>query len=326
MRVIAVKDRKSHTLVLALVVPCYNEEEVLKETIRQLSAELKQLIHDEKISPKSFVKFVDDGSRDQTWDIIDSNAQENPLVKGLKLSKNEGHQNALLAGMASVEGKCDCMVSLDADLQQDPKAIARMLVKYHEGYEIVLGVRSDRASDTVFKKMTAEGYYRVMQLMGVELQFNHADYRLMSQRAVVFFLQFKERNLFIRGIVKLIGLKTTTVSFTSGERFAGESKYPLKKMLSFAWDGITSFSVLPLKFIMWTGFIIFVLSIVIGIHSLYIVLFTDEAVPGWASTVLPMYFMGGVQLLAIGILGEYIGKIYKETKGRPRFFVEEEIE
>jgi glycosyltransferase involved in cell wall biosynthesis len=165
-----------------------------------------------------------------------------------------------------------------------------------------------------------------MQLMGVELQFNHADYRLMSQRAVVFFLQFKERNLFIRGIVKLIGLKTTTVSFKSGERFAGESKYPLKKMLSFAWDGITSFSVLPLKFIMLTGFVIFVLSMMIGVYSLYIVLFTDEAVPGWASTVLPMYFMGGVQLLSIGILGEYIGKIYKETKGRPRFFVEEEIE
>jgi glycosyltransferase involved in cell wall biosynthesis len=284
------------------------------------------LIGDKKISPESFIKFVDDGSRDQTWNIIESYAKTNPLVRGLKLSKNEGHQNALLAGMTSIEGKCDCMVSLDADLQQDPQAIGSMLAKYHEGYEIVLGVRSDRTSDNFFKKRTAESYYRMMQLMGVELQFNHADYRLMSQRAVVFFLQFKERNLFIRGIVKLIGLKTTTVSFRSGERFAGESKYPLKKMLSFAWDGITSFSVLPLKFITLTGFVIFVLSMMIGIYSLYIVLFTDEAVPGWASTVLPMYFMGGVQLLSIGILGEYIGKIYKETKGRPRFFVEEEIE
>lgn len=311
--------------ILATVVPCYNEEEVLERTYSELDNYYKELIHNGMIDTKSFILFVDDGSVDATWSLIKQFSQESEHIKGLKLSRNQGHQIALLAGMQAVHGKCDCMISIDADLQQDYRAIEKMLHEYKNGKEIVLGIRNDRGSDTFFKKFTAEGYYKLMHLMGVDIEFNHADYRLLSHKALSYFLQFQERNLFIRGIVKLIGLPTAKVYFDVKEREAGESKYTLKKMLSFAWDGITSFSVVPLKLITIVGFLIFIFSIGAGLDALYTVFFTDDAVPGWASTVLPMYFMGGIELLAIGIIGEYIGKIYTETKHRPHYFIEEEI-
>ncbi len=311
---------------LAIVIPCYNEEEVLPETVKRLGELYTRLVNTHKILGKSYIVFVDDGSQDATWEMISSYADTYPFIKGIKLSKNEGHQHALLAGMAYAHRThTDCMVSLDADLQQDPDAVEVMVEKYREGYEVVLGIREDRESDSFFKKMTAEGYYTLMHFMGVDIEFNHADYRLMSYKALSFFLQFKERNLFIRGMIKLIGLKTTKVYFKTTERFAGESKYTLKKMLSFAWSGITSFSLFPLKLITITGFIIFLGSIVLSLDVLYTVYFTNEAVPGWASTVLPLYFIGGIQLLALGVIGEYIGKIYAETKGRPHYFIEEEV-
>ena len=310
---------------LAIIVPCYNETEVLPETLRQLIALYHQLIEKSLVSTQSFISFVDDGSIDTTWKIIQKFAQQYPFIKGIKLSKNEGHQHALLAGMEEAVEKCDCMVSMDADLQQDPLAVIDMLAQYQQGYEVVLGIREDRQSDSLFKKFTAESYYKLMSAMGVDIEFNHADYRLLSHKALSFFLQFKERNLFIRGIVKLVGLKSTKVYFKSSARFAGESKYPLKKMLSFAVAGITSFSVVPLKLITISGIFIFFLSFIAGFDALFTVLFTNDAVPGWASTVLPMYFLGGVQLLSIGILGEYIGKIYTETKARPLYFIEETI-
>ncbi len=312
--------------ILALIIPCFNEQEVLDETIRQLEIVLRQLIENKKISNESYMKFIDDGSKDNTWQIIKSCSKNSHLIKGLKLSKNEGHQNALLAGMESVKDKCDCLISLDADLQDDLSAITEMIDRYDEGYEIVLGVRNDRSSDSFFKKFTAESYYKVMHLMGVDLEFNHADYRLMSEKALNFFLQFEERNLFIRGMIKLVGLKSTSVYYERNERFAGESKYPLKKMLSFAWNGITSFSVLPLKFITILGFLIFFASMLMGTYIFYIAVLTDKAVPGWASTVLPIYFIGGIQLLSIGILGEYIGNIYTESKRRPHYFIEVETD
>jgi glycosyltransferase involved in cell wall biosynthesis len=311
--------------ILAIVIPCYNEEEVLSETIKRLKNLYIELLDNRTINEESFIIFVDDGSIDNTWSIIKQTSQIYSFIKGIKLSKNEGHQNALLAGMQHVSSLCDCMVSMDADLQQDPNAVKEMLNAYTEGYEIVLGIREDRESDSFFKKFSAEKYYKLMQMMGVEIEFNHADYRLMSKKSLYFFLQFKERNLFIRGMVKLVGLKTKKIYFKSSERFAGESKYPLKKMLSFALAGITSFSVFPLKLITISGIIIFIITMILGLDALYTVLFTEEAIPGWASTVLPIYFLGGVELLALGILGEYIGRIYTETKNRPLYFIEEEI-
>jgi len=312
--------------ILALVIPCFNEEEVLDKTIPQLEVILNELINKKKISNKSYIKFIDDGSIDNTWNIIKQYSIKNNQVKGIKLSKNEGHQKALLAGMESVYSKCDCLISLDADLQDDLNAIEKMIDKYQEGYEIVLGVRDNRDNDSFFKKFTAESYYKIMKLMGVDIEFNHADYRLMSKKALGFFLQLKEKNLFIRGMVKLVGLKTTRVFYKRNKRVAGESKYPLKKMLSFAWDGITSFSVMPLKFITILGVFTFFISILITIYVLYIALYTNDAVPGWASTVLSIYFIGSIQLLSLGVLGEYIGKVYTETKNRPNYFIEEKIE
>ena len=311
---------KSKQPTLAIVIPCFNEEEVLNKTYIEIEKLIKKLI-----SSRSFALFVDDGSFDNTWELIKKFSINNNSIHGIKLSKNEGHQNALLAGMRHVASKCDCMVSIDADLQQDMNAIFEMLEKYQEGYEIVLGIREDRESDSFFKKITAESFYKLMQIMGVEIERNHADYRLMSKRALNFFLQFREKNLFIRAMVKKVGLQTTKVYFKTSKRVAGESKYTLKKMLSFALNGITSFSVFPLKLITISGFIIFFFSIIASIDALYTALFTNNAVPGWASTVLPMYFLGGVELLAIGILGEYIGKIYTEVKDRPLYFIEEEV-
>jgi len=308
---------------LAVVLPCYNEEEVLTQTIQNIEDIFNKLLKKELIDYGSFILFVDDGSNDNTWKIIFEKSKKNNFFKGLKLSKNEGHQHALLAGMHEVTHQCDCMISLDADLQQDPNAIFDMLEKFKEGYEIVLGVRDNRETDGFFKRVTAQNYYKLMKLMGVDLVANHADYRLMSNKALILLGMFKEKNIFLRGLVRLIGLKSTIITFQNRERFSGESKYTFRKMLTFAWNGISSFSVVPLKIITILGLLVFLLSLILGLYVLYSVLISQNAVPGWASTVLPMYLLGGVQLLSLGIIGEYLGKIYTEVKNRPSYFIEE---
>ena len=317
----------SHTTpLLSIVVPCYNEEEVLKETFTQLSSILKKMIIEKKVSDKSFILFVDDGSHDKTWKIIENEASNSSTIQGLKLSRNVGHQNALVAGMQYVTDTCDALISIDADLQDDVNAIFIMVDEFLKGNDIVYGVRSKRDKDTLFKKFSAETFYTVMKLMGVNLIFNHADYRLLSKKALNNLNAFPESNLFLRGIIPTIGLPHSIVYYERDERFAGESKYPLRKMLSFAWDGVTSFSSTPLRFISILGFLISLLSISMSVYIFYIVIFTDKALPGWASTVLPIYFIGGIQILSIGVAGEYIGKIYKETKRRPLYFIEEATE
>jgi glycosyltransferase involved in cell wall biosynthesis len=308
---------------LSIVLPSYNEEEVLNETASRLLSLFKILIKKEKIDISSRICFVDDGSRDKTWQIIEELSKENLHVSGIKLSRNRGHQNALLAGLFNVDG--DIVISIDADLQDDINIIEEMIDSYTNGNDIVYAVRKERKTDTAFKRATAEGFYKVMHLMGVDIVFNHADYRLMSRRAIEHLKEFKEVNLFLRAMIPLVGFKSDSVYYDRAERFAGESKYPLKKMLSFAWDGITSFSVMPLRFITAVGFLIFVATLIMSGWVLWIKLFSQEAVPGWASTVLPIYFIGGIQVLSIGIVGEYIGKIYMETKERPRFIIEKTI-
>jgi len=300
---------------LSIVLPCYNEEEVLLETSSRMLSLLLSLTEKQKISKESLIYFVDDGSKDNTWRIIEELASKNANIKGIKLSRNRGHQNALLAGLFTAEG--DALVSIDADLQDDVEAIEQMVDEYNSGSEIVYGVREERKTDTAFKRITAEGFYKVMHLMGVDIVFNH--------NVVEHLKEYKEVNLFLRAMVPLVGFKSSNVYYERAERFAGESKYPLKKMLSFAWDGITSFSIMPLRFITATGFILFIVTILMTAWILGTKLFTDNAIPGWASTVLPIYFIGGVQVLSIGIVGEYIGKIYMETKERPRFIIEKVI-
>lgn len=305
---------------IAIVVPCFNEEEVLLETTRQLESLIRGLISEGLIAKNSLIYYVDDGSRDSTWAIIERLAGNNEFVRGIKLSRNSGHQNALIAGLFSAEG--DVLISVDADLQDDLDAIREMLIKYHAGADIVLGVRRERSTDTFVKRFTAESYYKLLDIMGVEVVFNHADYRLMSRNAVESLRDFQEVNLFLRGIIPLIGYKVDTVMYDRKERFAGESKYPLSKMLALAWQGITSFSALPLRMITWLGLVISLVSLGISLWVLNIRFFTSEAIPGWASTVLPIYFLGGLQFFCIGIIGEYVAKIYMETKRRPRYFVE----
>lgn len=307
---------------LSIVVPCYNEEEVLQETIKRLSEVLKDLINKGKISNNSFLLFVDDGSKDKTWDIVLTSSKYNNFVKGIKLSKNTGHQNALMAGMECVMDKCDCAITIDADLQDDVGVIEEFVDKYLNGADIVFGIRKNRENDSVFKKYSALAFYKMMELLGTSIVYNHADYRLMSKRVILSLLSFEERNLFLRGIVSNIGYKTDVVYYNRQPRFAGKTKYPLRKMLAFAWEGITSFSIMPLRIITAIGFAISLLTMFMGGVVLYITLFTDEAVPGWASTVLSIYFIGGVQLLSIGVIGEYIGKIYMEAKKRPRYLIE----
>ncbi len=310
--------------ILSFIVPCYNEEETLKETTTLLTKKLEDLINSNKINETSYILFVDDGSKDNTWEILKNNSILKK-IKALKLSKNYGHQYALLAGINFVEDKCDVLISLDADLQDDINAIDEMIEKFLQGYEIVYAARSNRDNDTFFKKSTAEIYYKLMKLIGVDLVFNHADYRLMSNKAINFFNSFHEINLFIRGIIPLLGLKSTIIYYERKKRFAGESKYSLRKMISFAFNGITSFSIMPLRVISFVGFLVFCMSLILGTYSLYAAIFTNSTIPGWASTVLPIYFIGGIQLLSLGIVGEYIGKIYIETKKRPRYFIEEII-
>jgi glycosyltransferase involved in cell wall biosynthesis len=310
--------------VLTIVVPCYNEEEVLPETTQQLCAVIEVLIQDKLVSDTSTILFVDDGSKDQTWSLIEKAHHSNSFVTGLKLAKNAGHQNALLAGLMKAKAYSDCVVSIDADLQDDVSAIREFVVKYHEGYEIVYGVRENRDTDTFFKRATAQGFYMLMTKMGVRIHYNHADFRLMSKRTLEELEKFQEVNLFLRGIVPLIGFPSTKVNYSRKERFAGESKYPLKKMLAFAFDGITSFSVTPIRFVTLMGFLLFVFSIVAAIYAIVGKLL-GSTVTGWTSLVLSVWFIGGVQLLALGLIGEYIGKIYKEVKHRPLYVIEKAV-
>ena len=305
-----------------MVVPCYNEEEVLDETTRQLTEKLDHLIKEGKISGKSRILYVNDGSKDQTWPIISRLHEEHELISGLNLSRNRGHQNAVLAGLMYVKEYCDAAISMDADLQDDINAIDEMVDKFNQGIDVVYGVRSSRKKDTFFKKFTAEGFYKMMKWMGVDIVFNHADYRLMSKRVLQQLENYKEVNLFLRGIVPLIGYPSDCVYYERHERFAGESKYPLKKMLSFAFDGITSFSVKPIRFILSLGMLIFLVSVGILIYSI-VRYFLGETVLGWSSLMVSIWALGGLQLLAIGIVGEYIGKMYLETKERPRFAIQE---
>ena len=310
---------------LYIVVPCYNEEEVLPETSRRLRAKLEQLMAAGKISRKSRVLYVNDGSKDRTWELISRLHEACPLFCGVDLTRNRGHQNALLAGLMTAKDRADMVISMDADLQDDVDAVDAMVDKFLEGVDIVYGVRSSRKRDTFFKRTTAEGFYRVMNAMGAETVFNHADYRLMSRRALEGLAQFKEVNLFLRGIVPMIGYRTDTVEYERGERFAGESKYPLKKMLSFAMEGITSLSVKPLRMITGLGFLIFLVSLVMIVYNI-VRWAMGATVTGWASLACSIWLIGGLILLSLGVVGEYIGKIYLEAKGRPRFLIRQVLE
>lgn len=306
---------------LYVVVPCYNEEAVLKETASRLLGLFTALTKENLICEKSRIVFVDDGSADATWDIISSLADEHPGIEGIKLAHNAGHQNALLAGLMSVRNKCDCAVSIDADLQDDINAIREMVIRFRDGYEIVYGVRSERATDTFFKRSTAQSFYRLMHLLGVDLVYNHADYRLMSRRALEALSDFGEVNLFLRGIVPQLGFKHCSVQYARAERFAGESKYPLKKMIAFALEGITSFSVKPLRLITYLGIVFILVALGVIAYALY-EHFVGHTIEGWTSLLVSLWFIGGSVLLACGVTGEYIGKIYLEVKHRPKYFIE----
>ena len=307
---------------LYVVIPCYNEEEVLPETEKRLSDKLNRMISEKIISEDSRIVFVDDGSKDKTWTIIEEMYGNNPLVLGIKSSRNRGHQNTLLEGLITVKNDCDVVISMDADLQDDIEVLDQFIEKYTAGCDIVYGVRSARKKDTWFKKTTAEGFYKLMNGMGVNIVYNHADYRLMSARAIAELDGFKEVNLFLRGIVPMIGFQTDVVEYERNERFAGESKYPLKKMIAFAVDGITSLSVKPIRLITSVGIIIFFASIILLLYYLISYLLGHEVVKGWTTLILSIWAIGGLELLAIGIVGEYVGKIYLESKHRPRFIVE----
>lgn len=306
---------------LAIVVPCYNEEAVLHETSKRLTVLLRSLIEAEEIASDSFVLFVNDGSRDQTWPIISQLHAENPLMCGCILAANVGHQCALWAGLTVANEHADVLVSIDADLQDDPEAIREMVRKYHEGCEVVYGVRRERKTDTWFKRTTALAFYRMMHVMGTKTVYNHADFRLMSRRAVEHLLLFGERNLFIRGLVPLVGYKSDKVYYDRAERFAGESKYPLTKMLNFAVDGITSFSVKPIRLVTFLGVLFLIVALLVVVW-IAVSLIMGNAVRGWSSLMVSIWFCSGCVLMAIGIVGEYIGKVYVETKRRPLFNVE----
>lgn len=307
---------------LALVVPCYNEEEVLQIASEALRGVLKDLISKGKISADSFVLFVNDGSKDRTWELIEAEHKKYPSqIFGVKLAGNVGHQFALTAGLITAKDMCDVTVSIDADLQDDILVIEEMIDKFHEGNDIVYGVRRERKTDTFFKRTTAQAFYKLMAAMGVKTVYNHADFRLMSKRAVEQFSKYKETNLFLRGMVPLIGYQTDCVYYDRKERVAGESKYPLKKMLALAFNGISSFSVKPITLILGMGFLIVFFSILAAIYAL-ISYFTGHVTPGWTSLILSVWFLGGLQLLAIGLVGQYIGKIYLEVKQRPRYNIE----
>jgi glycosyltransferase involved in cell wall biosynthesis len=308
--------------ILALVVPCYNEASVLPLTIARLLSQLRSLVASRRVSSASFVCFVDDGSSDATWSIIQSQCEAEPAVRGLKLSRNFGHQNALLAGLLRVKDSCDCAISLDADLQHDEASIPAFLNEFEMGSDIVYGIRRSRSTDAPLKRWTAALFYRLMALCGADTLPNHADYRLLSKRALRLLADFPETQVFLRGLIRLLGLRTATVEFDVAQRAAGNSKYTLTRMISLALRGITSFSVAPLRFVAAVGLLVTVFAFVMSLYALTRVLIFADAVPGWASTVIAVYFLGGVQLFCLGVVGEYVGRIYIETKRRPRFIVE----
>ena len=307
------------------VIPCYNEEAVLPETTRRMTDKLNAMRAAGLIGEKSRILYVDDGSKDRTWELVSQFNRENPWVEGVKLSHNRGHQHALLCGLMSAMPRCDAAISMDADLQDDIDALDQFVTKFREGCDVVYGVRNKRDTDTWFKRTTAEGFYKVMHLLGVDVVFNHADYRLMSRRALEGLAQFREVNLFLRGIVPLIGYNAGYVAYERGERFAGESKYPLKKMLSFALEGITSLSTKPIRYITLLGFLVFLVSILMLVYSVVRWAHGDTVI-GWASVICSVWAIGGLILLSLGVIGEYIGKIYLETKARPRFLIREVLE
>lgn len=306
---------------LYMVIPCYNEEEALPETSRQLGDKMDKLIKQGQIAPHSRILLVDDGSKDNTWEMIEALHRDNPLFSGLKLSRNKGHQNALLAGLMAAKDRADITISMDADLQDDIDVIDGFLEQRQKGCEVVYGVRSDRTSDTAFKRMTAQGFYKAMKGLGVDVVYNHADCRLMSRRALEGLAEFSEVHLFLRGMVPLIGYPSAIVTYQRGERLAGESKYPLKKMIAFAWDGITSFSAKPLQMIGRLGMGIAAFSALFSLYSL-LAYGLGWAFRGWGALMGSIWFLGGLNLAALGLVGAYLGKAYREIKGRPRYFVE----
>lgn len=315
----------TNALKLFIVIPCYNEQDALPLTAQKLLDKMNALIENNTITSDSRIVFVDDGSKDKTWSFIAAMHKANPMFSGIRLSHNKGHQNALLAGMMTVRNDCDAVISMDADLQDDINAIDKMLEHYADGCDIVYGVRSQRTTDTAFKKNTANAFYKMMKLMGVEIVDNHADYRLMSARALQALAEYDEVNLFLRGIVPMLGFKTATVEYERGKRVAGVTKYPLQKMISFALEGITSMSIKPIRLVSSLGFFIFAVSIAMLLYSL-LRHFTGATIQGWTSTVVSIWAIGGLQLLAIGVIGEYIGKIYLETKHRPKYIIEEYLQ
>ena len=310
--------------ILYIVIPCFNEEAVLPDSEAKLQNKLRTLISREIVSDSSRILFVDDGSKDRTWEIIAELCSSDPHYNGVMLAHNKGHQNALLAGLMVAKEHADIVVSMDADLQDDMDAIDSMIAKYHEGCDIVYGVRNKRVKDSFFKRFTAESFYKLMSMLGADTVYNHADYRLMSKRALDSLAQYREVNLFLRGIVPMLGYKTDCVYYERGERLAGESKYPLKKMLAFAWEGITSLSTTPIKLITAGGGIVFLISLGMMIYSL-IRHAIGATVAGWSSLIISLWMIGGLILLSIGVVGEYIGKIYLETKARPRYIIEKEL-
>ncbi|KKK38504.1 glycosyltransferase [Mesobacillus campisalis] len=307
--------------LITIVVPCFNEEEVLTDTMNKLENFLDTLARAKEVSPNSRILFVDDGSQDKTWELIYRKSIRSQYIRGLKLAGNVGHQNALLAGLFSAKTSSDCLVTIDADLQDDIEAIREFVSLYKQGCEVVYGVRAKRSSDTFFKRTTAEGFYKVMRRMGVNLVYNHADFRLMSRRAVEELEKYGEVNMFLRGIVPLIGLKSAKVYYDRKERLAGDTKYPIKKMLAFALDGITSFSVTPIRFVLLIGIVSFLVSMMFGSYFLFLKLF-GQTETGWTSLITSIWLIGGLQLIALGLVGEYIGKIYNETKRRPKFIID----
>ena len=309
-------------LKLWVIVPCYNEEAVLPITAPLFLTELQKMITEGKISAESRILFVNDGSKDSTWDIICNLSLQDEHYLGISQSRNRGHQNALLAGLMTLKDKADAVISIDADLQDDINAIDEMLEEFEKGSDVVYGVRSKRDKDSFFKRFTAESYYRILNKMGAKVIFNHADFRLMSKRALQAFSLYHETNIFLRGMVPLVGYKSSIVTYERAERLAGKSKYPLRKMLALAWEGVTSLSIRPIRMITWLGLIIFFISLIMIVYSL-VSFFIGATVSGWASTLCSIWALGGLQLFAIGIIGEYIGKIYMEAKRRPRYIVEQ---
>ena len=313
---------RTKTDILYLVIPCYNEEQVLPETAKRVKEKMESLIETKTISPQSRVLLVDDGSKDRTWALIEELHQQNPLFSGLKLSRNRGHQNAVLAGLMTAKEYADAVISMDADLQDDIHAIDGFLENYYQGCDIVYGVRSKRETDTFFKRFTAESFYKLLHGFGVDIIYNHADYRLMSKRALDALAEYKEVNLFLRGIVPLIGFKFATVSYERHERFAGESKYPLKKMLGLAFDGITSFSVRPIKWVIGLGVLLLCGSLLAFLYALISIWIPAMRLP-LLGLYTSLFFCCSLILLALGIVGEYVGKIYGEVKARPRYFIDQ---